>query len=305
MSLLDEIEQLCKEGRLIHLKQTFPEFAEKRTCYITPGMANLLEGPWETATWEKRWYRARQYLDDFIDGVRFTVRSEPRKKSTCDISLLDPSVNEIWEMRCRDSKPGLRIFGSFAKKDVFVALTCAPHECLGIESDWNEAIQHFKQEWPPISVTRPSQDITPMSTFRKPSFLTEIVEGEQIPIGKLEYFRERLKSRLHQLVLDEYLRREDRGFSQTDLARRIGKRADQISRLLGTSGNWTLNTVSDLLIGMESELDFTVIAVADRAKQASSQTRPVNTLNDMASPPLANTSSQSSAVSGLAAFVGR
>jgi hypothetical protein len=86
-------------------------------------------------------------MDEFIDGVRLTLRSAPRKQSTCFMSQLEPASNEIWEIRCRDPKPGLRIFGSFVQRDIFVALTCAPHECLMQEEDWNNAIQQYKMEW--------------------------------------------------------------------------------------------------------------------------------------------------------------
>jgi hypothetical protein len=63
------------------------------------------------------------------------------------MSRLDPEPDEIWEIRVRDPKPGLRIFGSFIKQDEFVALTAAPHECLDTEEDWNRAIQQYKGEW--------------------------------------------------------------------------------------------------------------------------------------------------------------
>ena len=106
-----------------------------------------------------------------------------------------------------------------------------------------------------------------MATSQKPSFLTEILEGKPIPVGKIEYFRARLRSRLHQLVLEEFLRQKDRGLSQKDLAKRIGKRADQVSRWLGAPGNWTLDTVSDLLIAMGAEPDFKVVALDQKATE--------------------------------------
>lgn len=106
-----------------------------------------------------------------------------------------------------------------------------------------------------------------MTTSQTQSFLTEILEGKPIPVGKLEYFRARLQSRLHQLVLAEYLRQEDRGLHQADLARRIGRKPEAINRLLGAPGNWTLNTVSDLLLGMGAEPDFAVEYLKDAANQ--------------------------------------
>jgi hypothetical protein len=106
-----------------------------------------------------------------------------------------------------------------------------------------------------------------MTTSRTRSFLTEVVEGEPIPIGKLEYFRARLQSRLHQLVLAEFLRQEDRGLHQAELARRIGRKPEVVNRLLGAPGNWTLNTVSDLLLGMGAEPNIAVLHLTDMTER--------------------------------------
>ena len=108
-----------------------------------------------------------------------------------------------------------------------------------------------------------------MTTSQTQSFLTEIIEGKPIPIGKLEYFRARLQSRLHQLVLAEFLRQEDRGLHQAELARRIGRKPEVINRLLGAPGNWTLNTVSDLLLGMGTEPHLAVEPLKDMLAQAA------------------------------------
>ena len=108
-----------------------------------------------------------------------------------------------------------------------------------------------------------------MTTSQTQSFLTEIIEGKPIPIGKLEYFRARLQSRLHQLVLAEFLRQEDRGLHQAELARRIGRKPEVINRLLGAPGNWTLNTVSDLLLGMGTEPLLAVERWKDMLAQAA------------------------------------
>jgi len=86
--------------------------------------------------------------------------------------------------------------------------------------------------------------------------LTEILNAPQLSRRTLGYFRARLKNRLHQLVLGEFLKLEaSEGFSKADVARRIDKRPEQITRLLGAPGNWELDTVSDLLLAMGFELD--------------------------------------------------
>jgi hypothetical protein len=40
------------------------------------------------------------------------------------------------------------------------------------------------------------------------------------------------------------------GVSQADLTRRLGGDVSRVCRLLGAPGNWTLNTVSDLLFAI-------------------------------------------------------
>jgi hypothetical protein len=40
------------------------------------------------------------------------------------------------------------------------------------------------------------------------------------------------------------------GLSQADLARRLGKGTDIVCRLLGGPGNWTLDTLSDLMFAI-------------------------------------------------------
>jgi hypothetical protein len=132
---------------------------ERRRIYAPNEIAMLLKGPWSDPVWERRWGRAVQQLDEFIDGLysdpRITVRSAPRKKSTCFMSRLDPEPDEVWEIRCRDPKPGLRIFGSFVGKDEFVALLALPHECLRNDQDWDALIVRYKGEWNRHFTTQP------------------------------------------------------------------------------------------------------------------------------------------------------
>lgn len=88
-------------------------------------------------------------------------------------------------------------------------------------------------------------------------FLSEILQGGRIPPAKLAYFRERLRNRLHQFVLREFVARQREGLSQADLARVLGRRPEQINRWLGSPGNWEIDSISDLMLAIsKSELDF-------------------------------------------------
>jgi transcriptional regulator with XRE-family HTH domain len=88
------------------------------------------------------------------------------------------------------------------------------------------------------------------------SFLSEILEWEPIPEDKLVYFRERLRNRLHSAIIDAFLKRsKGRGLKQSDLATRIHRTRAQITRWFGTSSNLTLDSISDLMVGLGMDFD--------------------------------------------------
>jgi DNA-binding phage protein len=102
-------------------------------------------------------------------------------------------------------------------------------------------------------------------TISRTTIFSEILSAERISDGALVYLRQRLRNRLHNLVLEEFIKRENAGtLTKADLARRIGKRPEQITRWLGVSGNWTLDTISDLLAAMGGELEPAFTSFADR-----------------------------------------
>jgi len=99
-------------------------------------------------------------------------------------------------------------------------------------------------------------------------FLSEILGGDQIPLEKLAYFRERFRDRLYEAVVSEFLKREASGLTKADVARRIGRRPEQITRWLGAPGNWTLETVSDLLLAITaSEPEIRLVSLAEQPRR--------------------------------------
>jgi hypothetical protein len=90
-----------------------------------------------------------------------------------------------------------------------------------------------------------------MSMSRRTAFLSEIISGQQIPLGTRSFFQERFRSRLYDLVVSEFLKQEQAsGLTRAEVARRIGRKPEQITRWLGAPGNWTVETVSDLLLAI-------------------------------------------------------
>jgi len=107
------------------------------------------------------------------------------------------------------------------------------------------------------------------------SFLSEIlegIEGEEIPKHKLAYFRARLRNRIYDLVVSEFaLLQEQKNATKADLARRIGRDAAQVSRWLSAPSNWTLDTISDLLIAMASEPKLGIDLLKDKRLDAAEE----------------------------------
>jgi len=110
-----------------------------------------------------------------------------------------------------------------------------------------------------------------MTTSQTP-FLSEILGTEPIPSSKQAYFRRRLSNRIHQLILAEFMRRERAGtITRAKLARKIGREPAQVTRWLGASGNWTIDTLSDLALAMGCEPSISLTALADVSARQSSR----------------------------------
>src|SRR5437870_5806645 len=89
--------------------------------------------------------------------------------------------------------------------------------------------------------------------------LSDLDRIPRIPAGTLAYLQQSSRNRLHALILKEFMRREAEGtLTRTELAHRIDRKKEQVSRWLGAPGNWTVDTASDLLAGMGLVLEYAV-----------------------------------------------
>lgn len=83
--------------------------------------------------------------------------------------------------------------------------------------------------------------------------LSETASRELSPNTRA-YFAARLRSRLYDLVMGKFREEAQKNdLTRAALGRRIGKRPEVITRLMSAPGNWTLETVSDLLMGISGE----------------------------------------------------
>ena len=90
--------------------------AQVRPIYMVKGLYERIYGP--RAEDSKRMGHLDADLRRFISGDKITIaRGE---EESCNLKPLS-NVDEVWELRSRDPKPSIRVFGRFADKDVFIA----------------------------------------------------------------------------------------------------------------------------------------------------------------------------------------
>ena len=90
-----------------------------------------------------------------------------------------------------------------------------------------------------------------MTSSKSESLRTKIFDSERIPVGTLAYFQQRLKNRIHEELVDQFIEaRDGRGLTKAELARKLGKKPEQITRWLSVPSNLRLETISDLLLAI-------------------------------------------------------
>jgi hypothetical protein len=77
--------------------------------------------------------------------------------------------------------------------------------------------------------------------------LYEPVGEEKISAGALSYIATRVKLRAYDLVVREL---KASGITQAQLAKRLGKAPEVVSRMLSRPGNWEMKTFSELLFAI-------------------------------------------------------
>jgi len=84
------------------------------------------------------------------------------------------------------------------------------------------------------------------------------IDGQAVPADTRDYFRARAKRHAYDLVMKEL---KSSGITRAELARRLDKGADRVSKMLGGPANWTIITLADLLFAIRGgvpkyEIDY-------------------------------------------------
>lgn len=92
-----------------------------------------------------------------------------------------------------------------------------------------------------------------MRTSQGQGFFAELAAGHSgppIPEAKRVYFQTRTRNRIFNYILGLFVREQEKGLTKAQLARRIGHSPETINRWLGAPSNLTVDSISDLLLGI-------------------------------------------------------
>jgi hypothetical protein len=100
--------------------------------------------------WPDNWdgFRLSQFratLDAFTQDEWLAIAENPfGKPGYANMARVHPVKDEIFDIRVLDPDPGIRVFGGFAAKDTFLALTWDYRENI---DDWAYEIDRCKDAW--------------------------------------------------------------------------------------------------------------------------------------------------------------
>ncbi len=112
--------------------------------------------------------------------------------------------------------------------------------------------------------TQDTQELQFMTMFQVPS--TENTSAnEQLRQFDISYFQQRQRNRVFEQVIRHFAEKaRAEHISKKHLAQKLGKDPSQITRWLAAPTNWTLDTISDLLLAMDAEMNFQIAPFSEQ-----------------------------------------
>lgn len=151
MSIKCEINARVRDGSLLLVEHSFPAAKTERHVFVGQEVIDGFNSDnWVDPSEALRFGELRQQFDWFTQGGIITVGWDPYdKKKTAQLARTDPVQDEVWDFRCTDPKPSIRVFGRFALPDVFIALEWRYRKEMGGPGcrEWNNMILNTIGKW--------------------------------------------------------------------------------------------------------------------------------------------------------------
>src|SRR5262245_12713503 len=148
MSIVTILFQLVDDERVHELQSLFTGDETVRTMIVSPDILAAVSPPFRDNEEGRRLGEFRAWLDGFMEGCELLVAKDPdRKPPDAMLARVHPVADEFWSVRVTEPNdtPGIRAFGAFGGKDMFVGLTWEKRELIG--DQFNEAVTDVQASW--------------------------------------------------------------------------------------------------------------------------------------------------------------
>ena len=145
MSIEAQIKALCASGLLE--EYALPGRVQIREFYASETVRDFLRGPWSQTVDQERAAQLRVDIEEFLAGRIMPTAMDSRNPALLKRLIAPPQ--EVWEMCSIFEKPGIRVFGRFALKNVFIALAHKDRIDLGNvgSRQWRYWMRRCEHEW--------------------------------------------------------------------------------------------------------------------------------------------------------------
>jgi len=159
MSILSQIACRVEEGQLFPVMPRTRSQPIRRRIFLVESLNSAIESPLPG--------EVKRYDELHADLVSFVVQADITPEF---LWLLKPKTRGVWEIRSHRVDPQIRVFGHFAQKDVFIAMSYEYRSDLGgiDDSMWMYQIRIVENCW---------QELFPAYTAMKSSDQNKLFTG--------------------------------------------------------------------------------------------------------------------------------
>lgn len=116
-----------------------------RDLFVSTEVLHAVTPPWPRGRERRQHIVFRETLDRFTSGDVLSVAEDPiQKPSYAVMARTNPIEKEIWDFRCMTEDDGIRCFGGFGDKDLFIALTWNFRDNI---SRFSQEVLECRREW--------------------------------------------------------------------------------------------------------------------------------------------------------------
>jgi hypothetical protein len=148
MSIRDEINKHI--GRqLFHLPPLVSSDPLIRELFVSQEVLEIAAEPFADHRDGFRHAQFRGYLDAFTGGEEIGASEKPfHKRSDTFLARVHPPQLDVWDIRAIEPRPGIRCFGCFGGRDLFIALTFEYRENFAEnEDDFAAEARRCREYW--------------------------------------------------------------------------------------------------------------------------------------------------------------